>query len=157
MAVNTMPQKRYDYYINGTKLTKDPKGWDEHSIGITRSEDFGLNVEVVVPLSFSGNGRDILKSIYESDSIFSNATLTIYKRGNDWQMEEFYTYRLDFSTYKDNLNIQLKNLDKQMQNNNKIKDIINDWRPHNYIDKIVISHFARDMRWLFFCIIFYNG
>lgn len=103
MAVNTMPQKRYDYYINGTKLTKDPKGWDEHTIGFTRSEDFGLNVEVVVPLSFSGNGRDILKSIYESDSIFSNATLTIYKRGNDWQMEEFYTYRLDFSTYKDNL------------------------------------------------------
>ena len=98
-----MPQKRYDYYINGTKLTKDPKGWDEHTIGFTRSDDFGLNVEVVVPLSFSGNGRDILKSIYESDSIFSNATLTIYKRGNDWQMEEFYTYRLDFSTYKDNL------------------------------------------------------
>ena len=103
MAVNTMPQKRYDYYINGTKLTKDPKGWDEHTIGFTRSEDFGLNVEVVVPLSFSGNGRDILKSIYESDSIFSNATLSIYKRGNDWRMEEFYTYRLDFSTYKDNL------------------------------------------------------
>lgn len=42
-------------------------------------------------------------------------------------------------SYKDNLNIQLKNLDKQMQNNNKIKDIINDWRPHNYIDKIVIA------------------
>lgn len=103
MAVNTMPQKRYDYYINGTKLTTDPKGWDEHSIGFTRSEDFGLNVEVVVPLSFSGNGRDILKSIYESDSVFSNATLSIYKRGNDWQMEDFYTYRLDFSTYKDNL------------------------------------------------------
>ena len=79
MAVNTMPQKRYDYYINGTKLTKDPKGWDEHSIGLTRSEDFGLNVEVVVPLSFSGNGRDILKSIYESDSIFQYSSYHIQK------------------------------------------------------------------------------
>ena len=98
-----MPQKRFDYYINGTKLETDPKGWSEHTIGFTRSEDFGLNTQIVVPLSFSGNGRDILKSLYEQYGIFSNAKVTIKKRNNDWTMSEFYVYKLDFSTYKDNL------------------------------------------------------
>ena len=43
------------------------------------------------------------------------------------------------SEYKNNLNIKLKELDKQMQSNEKIERIITDWKPNSYIDKIVIA------------------
>lgn len=107
MAVNTMP-KAYKYFIvygdGELELTTDPKGWQEHSIGFTRSEDFGLNVEVVVPLSFSGAGRLKLKQLYEATGVFTKANIRIEKRNPiTWVLETFYTYRLDFKTYKDNL------------------------------------------------------
>ena len=108
MAVSLMPKpfKYFIVYNNGVdelELTTDPKGWQEHSIGFSRSEDFGNNVEVVVPLSFSGSGRILLKSLYEAESVFAKASIRIEKRENDWSMAEFYVYRLNFKSYKDNL------------------------------------------------------
>lgn len=107
MAVNTMPEKRYQYIIdnNGTEteLTTDPKGWDGHEIGFERSEDFGLNIQNVVPLSFSGAGRSLIKGVYESKGIFGQTKTIIKKRQNDWTYAPFYTYKHDYSTYKDNL------------------------------------------------------
>lgn len=106
MAVSPMP-KPFRYFIaygnEELELTTDPKGWQEHSIGFSRSEDFGNNVEVVVPLSFSGSGRTLLKSLYEAESVFAKASIRIEKRENDWSMAEFYVYRLNFKSYKDNL------------------------------------------------------
>ena len=108
MAVSLMPKpfKYFIVYNNGVdelELTTDPKGWQEHSIGFSRSEDFGNNVEVIVPLSFSGSGRILLKSLYEAESVFAKASIRIEKRENDWSMAEFYVYRLNFKSYKDNL------------------------------------------------------
>lgn len=108
MAVSLMPKpfKYFIVYNNGVdelELTTDPKGWQEHSIGFSRSEDFGNNVEVVVPLSFSGSGRILLKSLYEAAGVFAKASIRIEKRENDWSMVEFYVYRLNFKSYKDNL------------------------------------------------------
>ena len=102
MAVSLMPKpfKYFIVYNNGVdelELTTDPKGWQEHSIGFSRSEDFGNNVEVVVPLSFSGAGSTLLRTLYESTGVFTKANIRIEKRENDWSMSEFYVYRLDFS------------------------------------------------------------
>ena len=61
MSVKGMPQKRFRYFIEteteDIELQTDPKGWDGHEVGFQRSDDFGLNVENVVPLSFSGISR----------------------------------------------------------------------------------------------------
>lgn len=105
--VNQMP-KPYRYTIIHTVdeellLTTDPKGWQEHSIGFTRSDDFGLNVETVIALSFAKEGRDLLRSLYASTGIFTKAYLLIEKRNNDWEFDSFYKYRLDFSTYTDSI------------------------------------------------------
>lgn len=107
MAVNTMPQKRFKYIIeNGvtqTELDIDPKGWDGHEVGFERSNDFGINIQNVVPLSFSGAGRNILKGVYENNGIFGQTRTLIEKRQNDWTYAPFYAYKHDYSTYKDNL------------------------------------------------------
>lgn len=106
MAVNLMP-KPFRYTIDNdgveTELTTDPKGWDGHEVGFERSEDFGLSIQNVVPLSFSGAGRTILKGVYESKGIFGRTRTLIEKRQNDWSYAPFYTYKHDYSTYKDNL------------------------------------------------------
>jgi len=103
--VNTAP-KPYRYTIIHTVdeelvLTTDPKGWQEHSIGFTRSDDFGLNVESVIALSFAKEGYALLLSLYATTGIFTKAYLLIEKRNNDWGFDSFYQYRLDFSTYTD--------------------------------------------------------
>lgn len=41
--------------------------------------------------------------------------------------------------YKKDLNSQLEKLDFQMKSNEKIDAIISDWKPNNYIDKIIIT------------------
>ena len=105
--VNKAPKPfRYtiQYGENELVLTTDPKGWQEHSIGFTRSDDFGLNVETVIALSFSKEGRNLLRSLYEQTGIFTKAFLLIEKRNNDWVYNSFYKYRLDFSTYTDSMN-----------------------------------------------------
>ena len=105
--VNKAPKPfRYtiQYGKNELVLTTDPKGWQEHSIGFTRSDDFGLNVETVIALSFSKEGRNLLRLLYEQTGIFTKAFLLIEKRNNDWVYDSFYKYRLDFSTYTDSMN-----------------------------------------------------
>ena len=105
MSVNLMPKLfRYSIVYNGvtTVLTTDPKGWQEQSIGFTRSEDYGLNTEYTVPLSFTKQGYSMIKSIFDSGGMFSKAYIKIEKRKDDWTYEQFYLYRLDFKTYKDN-------------------------------------------------------
>jgi hypothetical protein len=101
-----MPQKRVKYIIEHpsgeTELTVDPKGWDGHEVGFERSDDFGLNVQNVVPLSFHGAGRNILKGIYENKSVFGQSKTRVEKRQNDWSFAPNYTYKHDYSTYKDN-------------------------------------------------------
>jgi len=109
MAVNTMPEKRFRYIVKNdttleeTELAIDPKGWDGHEVGFERSEDFGLNIQNIVPLSFSGVGRSLLKGIYESKGIFGKSSTIIEKRQNDWTYAPFYHYKHDYGTYKDNL------------------------------------------------------
>ena len=99
--------KAYKYSIihNGvtTVLTTDPKGWQEESIGFTRSDDHGLNVEYTVPLSFAKEGYKTLKAIFDSGGMFATAQLKIEKRNNSWGFNTFYLYKLDFRSYKDNL------------------------------------------------------
>lgn len=99
--------KSYKYSIihNGvtTVLTTDPKGWQEESIGFTRSDDHGLNVEYTIPLSFAKEGYRKLKAVFDSGGMFATAQLKIEKRNNSWGFDNFYLYKLDFKTYKDNL------------------------------------------------------
>ena len=101
-----MPPKRFKYYIlqNGieTELSTDPKGWDNHDIGFSRNDNFGLNIENVVPLSFSGNARLQLLSLYETSNSFTIAYIIIKERSNEWIYNEIYRYRIDFTTKKDN-------------------------------------------------------
>ena len=95
-----------------TVLAKDPVGWSEHNISFTRSEDFGLDTEYVVPLSFSGQGYNILKSVFERTGAFSVVRVRIEKRNNNWQFNQFYLYRLDFKSYKDNFKtIEIEGID----------------------------------------------
>lgn len=102
-----MPTKRFKYIIdnNGTEteLTTDPKGWESHEIAFDRNDDFGLNIQNAVSLSFSGVARNILKSVYESNGIFKNTKTIIKRRKNDWTYAPFYVYRHDYSKYKDNM------------------------------------------------------
>ena len=103
-----MPQKRFKYFIQKgeetpIELAIDPKGWDGHEVGFDRTDDFGLNVQNVVPLSFSGVGRTELKGVYEANGIFGKTRTIIKKRMNDWTYAPFYIYKHDYSTYKDNL------------------------------------------------------
>lgn len=95
-----------------TVLVKDPMGWSEQNVSFMRSEDFGLDMEYVVPLSFTGDSYTILKSVFERTGAFSIVTLTIEKRNNKWQFNQFYRYRLNFNTYKDNFKtIKIEGID----------------------------------------------
>ena len=95
-----------------TVLVKDPIGWSEQNVSFMRSEDFGLDIEYVVPLSFTGDSYTILKSVFERTGAFSIVTLTIEKRNNKWQFNQFYRYRLNFNTYKDNFKtIEIEGID----------------------------------------------
>ena len=102
-----MPSKRFKYTIEHSagslELKLDPKGWDGHEIGFQRSEDFGLNIQNVVPLSFSGVGRTLLKSLYEKNSVFAQSRVKIERRQDDWTYAPYYVYKHDYSTYKDNM------------------------------------------------------
>jgi hypothetical protein len=109
MSVNSMP-KLFTYAIifnddeDGiTYLTTDPKGWDGQEVSFSRTEDFGLNAEFTVPFYFAKEGRSLLKNIFDINGSFSNAKLRIYKRANNWALDNFYEYKLDFKTYKDDL------------------------------------------------------
>jgi hypothetical protein len=98
-----------------TVLAKDPVGWSEHNISFTRSEDFGLDTEYVVPLSFSGQGYNILKSVFERTGAFSVVRVRIEKRNNNWQYYQIYLYRLDFKSYKDNFStIEIEGIDDSL-------------------------------------------
>lgn len=101
-----MPQKRFRYFIetetDEVELHTDPKGWDGHEIGFQRSDDFGLNVENVVPLSFSGVGRTTLKAAYNQKSLFAKTKTRIERRKSNWTYEPYYTYKHDYSKFKDN-------------------------------------------------------
>lgn len=106
MSVKGMPQKRFRYFIEteteDIELQTDPKGWDGHEVGFQRSDDFGLNVENVVPLSFSGIGRKKLKQAYNQKSLFAKTKTRIERRKSDWTYEPYYTYKHDYSKFKDN-------------------------------------------------------
>jgi hypothetical protein len=97
--------KRLAYIIryNGTdyELKTDPQGWEETAIGFSRSSDFGNNAEFAIPLKFSLDGRVLLNNIYAEKDMYSYAEMIIEKRNNDYQLEYFYKYELDFTTYKD--------------------------------------------------------
>ena len=86
------------------ELQHDPKGWEENSIGFTRSSDFGNNVEYVVPLKYAFDGRQLLKMLWERDGIYAKAKLRIYKKDNEYTFNHFYQYLFDFTTYQDDLN-----------------------------------------------------
>lgn len=86
------------------ELQHDPKGWDENSIGFTRSSDFGNNIEYVVPLKYAFDGRQLLKMLWERDGVYAKAKLRIYKRDNEYAFNHFYQYLFDFTTYQDDLN-----------------------------------------------------
>jgi hypothetical protein len=98
-------RKKFEYYVlwkgKTTKLLSDPKGWNETTIGYTRSDDFAINTEYTTPLSFTFDGRDLLNRINETDGIHAEVILTIYKRDNNYQMRQFYRYKLDFTTLAD--------------------------------------------------------
>lgn len=100
--------KLYTYFLvvdgtTTTELTTDPKGWQEHSIAFSRTDDFGLNIEHTIPLSFSREGREIIKNEFENKGVFADVKCIIKKRNNDWTVSTFYEYKLDFTTYNDNI------------------------------------------------------
>ena len=107
MAIKSMPEKRFQYYLSDgsteTLLNVDPKGWDNHEIGFSRSDDFGINIQNVVPLSFSGDGREYLKAEHASKGLFAKTKTIIKKRIDNWTYAPFYVYKHDYSTYKDDL------------------------------------------------------
>ena len=107
MSISQRPNKfSYSFLYDGKeyKLKSQPKGWDEYSIGLSRADDFGCNTEYTIPFYFQKDGRELLKKIYERDSLFSDVKLRIYRRDNDYNMNQFYQYVLDFGSYIDNIN-----------------------------------------------------
>lgn len=102
-----MPEKEIKYTIvhqdDETVLVDDPRSWDEHQIGFQRSDDFGINIQNIASLSFIGVGRALLRDLYMSTGIFTVGKLKLEKRQNDWTYAPYYIYRLDFSSYKDDL------------------------------------------------------
>lgn len=102
-----MPEKDIKYTIvhqdDETVLVDDPRSWDEHQIGFQRSDDFGINIQNIASLSFIGAGRALLRDLYMSTGIFTVGKLKLEKRQNDWTYAPYYIYRLDFSSYKDDL------------------------------------------------------
>lgn len=105
MSVKQMPQKRFRYIIEHPDgefiLDKDPKGWESHEIGFDRTDDFGLNVQNTIPLQYVGSARKKLREIYFQKSIFGVSKTRIEKRIDNWTYVPFYTYKHDYSTYKD--------------------------------------------------------
>ena len=107
MSISQRPNKfSYSFLYDNKeyKLKSQPKGWDEYSIGLSRSDDFGCNTEYTIPFYFQKDGRELLKKLYERDSLFAKVKLRIYRMDNDFTMNQFYQYVLDFSSYTDNIN-----------------------------------------------------
>ena len=99
-----MPKYTVYYLVYGDTefvLDKDPRGWDDSSIALSRDENFGLNVTDVVNLKFSGKAKTILSTLYKAKYSYASASVVIKQRNNLWQLVEQYRYRIDFSKYQE--------------------------------------------------------
>ena len=92
-----------DYAGKSHVVAVDPQSWEDQTLGIERSDDFGLNVQNGVPLLFTGGVADILRKLYSDNSVFSQSVLRIDKLQNNWKYAPFYSGKQDYTTYRDKM------------------------------------------------------
>ena len=103
-TVKQIPKKysfSFKYKGNVYKLQSDPKGWEETAIGFSRTSDFGNNAEFAVPLLFGLKNRQFLLDVYKQENVFAYVEMIVEKRNQNYELENFYAYELDFTTFKD--------------------------------------------------------
>ena len=103
-TIKQIPKKysfSFKYKGNIYKLQSDPKGWDETAIGFSRTSDFGNNAEFAVPLLFGLKNRQFLLDVYKQENVFAYVEMIVEKRNQNYELENFYAYELDFTTFKD--------------------------------------------------------
>ena len=91
----------FKYKGNIYKLQSVPKGWKETAIGFSRTSDFGNNAEFAVPLLFGLKNRQFLLNVYKEENVFAYVEMIVEKRNQNYELENFYAYELDFTTFKD--------------------------------------------------------
>ena len=104
--INTSPTIEYiEVLPDGWSGTETMFERDMYYIGIFRSMSSNGSYQ------FSMDGRAILQSLYASDGIQAECTLTIWVlRDSDWGYDVYYPSQFDFKTYSDNTQNELLNI-----------------------------------------------
>lgn len=81
----------FQFYLNGTLLADEPKGWDDSRKKLARSEIYdNVFVEYVTDLVFHGDGRAIILAAIEQSGICVDMAILIKYRCSEFSNYETY-------------------------------------------------------------------
>jgi len=86
----------FKYYINGTLLSDEPKGWQDSAKKLKRSEEHNnIFIEYVTDLIFHGDGYSIISSLINEQGYCADANLKIDYRCSEFEdFENYFTGKL---------------------------------------------------------------
>lgn len=107
---------KYTVYSDaGSAIVKEPRGWEKDGKELRRDKKYlGVSPSFTNnSLQFYGNGRDLLKNLYETSGIKSNAILERSDRNENTDVfEAVYSAKFDYSTFKQSKNFVSMKLDE---------------------------------------------
>lgn len=105
----SLGQKKFRFYLQNAsagliEMKYAPDGWDSSKFELKRNEKYlGLFRTISFnDLKFAKDARDYIRDVYEGQGINAEITFTVNRLGNDGIYSNYYTGRLDLSTYKIN-------------------------------------------------------
>lgn len=79
-------------------VTKDVKNWDEVEISLSRNDFNGVEKYSATKFEFANNTANKLFSEYMQFGLLLNYRLNIYRCNQNWEYEQIFSGKLDFST-----------------------------------------------------------
>lgn len=86
------------------RLTDDLKNWDDVKYSFKRDDFGGVVRSFSTKFEFAGKARQLLKSEYDKNYLFSSASVSLYTTNNSRLLSEKFRCALDFSTMDDDGN-----------------------------------------------------
>lgn len=76
----------YEFYLNGTKINDEPRGWRESKRKIKRSDKYkGLFLEYVTDLTFHGDGYTFIQNAISSNDFCTEIIVQIFYRCSEFK------------------------------------------------------------------------
>lgn len=86
------------------RVTNDLKNWDDVKYSFKRDDFGGVVRSFSTKFEFAGKARQLLKSEYDKNYLFSSASVALYTTNNSRLLSEKFRCALDFSTMDDDGN-----------------------------------------------------